>query len=60
VRTVLVKAMADAMAKPAMKADLERAGLIVRFQPPSAYDTRVKSELQTMRTIAKDAKMANH
>lgn len=57
VRAVLVKAMADAIAKPAMKADLERAGLIVRFQPPSAYDARVKSELQTIRTIMQRANM---
>jgi tripartite-type tricarboxylate transporter receptor subunit TctC len=59
VRKVLVKAMADAMAKPEMKADLERAGLIVRFQPPSAYDARVKSELQMMRTIVQKANMAS-
>lgn len=55
VRAVLVKAMADAIAKPAMKADLERAGLVVRVQPPSAYETRVKSELQTIRTIMQRA-----
>lgn len=57
VRAVLVKAMADAMAKPAMKADLERVGLIVRFQPPSAYDALVKSELKTMRAIVQHANM---
>lgn len=55
VRAVLVKAMADAIAKPAMKADLERAGLVVRVQPPSAYEARVKSELQTIRTIMQRA-----
>ncbi|MBS0535590.1 MAG: tripartite tricarboxylate transporter substrate binding protein [Proteobacteria bacterium] len=57
VRKVLVKAMADVMAKPEMKADLERAGLIVRFQPPSAYDAKVKSELEAMRVIVQRAHM---
>ncbi|MBS0247922.1 MAG: tripartite tricarboxylate transporter substrate binding protein [Proteobacteria bacterium] len=57
VRATLVKAMADVMAKPEMKADLQRVGLIVRFQPPSAYDARVKNELETMRAIVKRANM---
>lgn len=57
VREVLVKAMAGIMAKPETKADLERAGLIVRFQPPSAYDAKVKSELEAMRAIVQRAHM---
>lgn len=57
VREVLVKAMAGIMAKPETKADLERAGLIVRFQPPSAYDVKVKRELEAMRAIVQRAHM---
>jgi tripartite-type tricarboxylate transporter receptor subunit TctC len=55
VRTTLVKALAAAMATPAMKADLEKAGLDTRYEPPSAYELRVNRELPAMRALAQKA-----
>lgn len=55
VRKTLVKAMADAMATPAMKGDLEKAGLDVHFEPPAAYESRIASELPAMRALVQKA-----
>jgi len=55
VRDTLVKAMAAATQTG--KADLEKAGLTVRFEEPSAYDARVGKELPAMRALAQKANM---
>lgn len=55
VRRTLTKAMADAMATPAMKADLEKAGLDVHYEPPAAYEAKVNAELPAMRALVRRA-----
>lgn len=55
VRNTLVKAVAAAMATPAMKADLEKAGLEPLYEPPAAYEVRVNRELPAMRALAQKA-----
>lgn len=55
VRGTLRKAVADAMATPAMKADLEKAGLDVHYEPPAAYEARVNAELPLMRDLVRRA-----
>lgn len=55
VRGTLVKALADAMATPAMQADLTKAGLDVGYEPPSTFEQRVNRELPAMRELVKKA-----
>jgi tripartite-type tricarboxylate transporter receptor subunit TctC len=55
VRTTLVKALADAMATPALQADLAKAGLEVGYEPPAAFETRVQKELPLMRELVRKA-----
>lgn len=51
VRAKLTQALADAMATPAMQADLARAGLDVGYEGPSAYEARVARELPAMKAL---------
>ena len=55
VRGTLVKALADAMATPAMQADLAKAGLDVGYEPPATFEARVARELPVMRELVKKA-----
>lgn len=55
VRKTLHKALADAMATPAMRAELEKAGLDVHYQPPAAYEALVNAELPAMRALVRRA-----
>ena len=55
VRATLVKALADAMATPAMQADLAKAGLDVGYEPPATFEARVARELPVMRELVKKA-----
>ena len=55
VRRTLVKALADALATPAMQADLVKAGVEVLYEPPAAYEERVNRELPAMRTLVERA-----
>lgn len=54
-RQALVKALADALATPAVQADLAKAGLDVGYEPPAAFATRVERELPLMRTLVQKA-----
>jgi tripartite-type tricarboxylate transporter receptor subunit TctC len=55
VRSVLVKALSDAIKSPTMQADLTRAGLEVGYEPPAAFDARVNRELPAMRALVQKA-----
>jgi tripartite-type tricarboxylate transporter receptor subunit TctC len=55
VRAILVRALADAAATPAMQADLAKAGLEVAYEPPAAFEARVNRELPAMRELVKKA-----
>jgi tripartite-type tricarboxylate transporter receptor subunit TctC len=55
VRATLVKALADAMATPALQADLAKAGLEVAYEPPATFETRVQKELPQMRELVRKA-----
>lgn len=54
-RQVLVKALADAMATPALQADLAKAGLDIGYEPPAAFEARVNKELPAMRSLVQKA-----
>jgi tripartite-type tricarboxylate transporter receptor subunit TctC len=45
----LTKAIKDSLADPVVKADLQKVGLDVFFEPGSAYDKRVAQELPLLR-----------
>ena len=45
----LTKAIKDSLSDPAVKAELQKAGLDVQFEPGSAYDKRVAQELPLLR-----------
>jgi len=55
VRATLTQALADAMATPAMQADLARAGLDIGYEPPAAFEARVNRELPAMRALVQRA-----
>jgi tripartite-type tricarboxylate transporter receptor subunit TctC len=55
VRAILVKALAAAVATPAMQAELAKAGLEVAYEPPAAFEARVNRELPAMRELVKKA-----
>jgi len=57
VQAVLVKALADTMADPAVRAALEKAGLDIAYEPPAAYDARLAKELPLMRAYVHKAKI---
>ena len=45
----LTKAIQDSLSDPVVKAELQKAGLDVQFEPGSAYDKRVAQELPLLR-----------
>ena len=51
----LAKALADTLTDPAVRADLEKAGLEVNPQPGSAFDARVAKELPLLRAYVHKA-----
>jgi tripartite-type tricarboxylate transporter receptor subunit TctC len=55
VRQQLTKALAAAAATPAMAADLAKAGLDVAYEPPAAFEARVRREGPQMRQLVKQA-----
>lgn len=57
VQTRLVKAFADTLADPAIRAELEKAGVDVAYQPPAAYDEKVTRELPLMRAYVHKAQI---
>ncbi|MBP8307273.1 MAG: tripartite tricarboxylate transporter substrate binding protein [Burkholderiaceae bacterium] len=58
VRNALIKALATAMATPAMREDLRKVGVDVLDEPPSAYEARVNRELPAMRALVIRANMS--
>jgi tripartite-type tricarboxylate transporter receptor subunit TctC len=57
VRRTLVKAYADTLADPGIRAELEKAGVDVRPEPPAAYEERVARELPLLRAYVHKAKL---
>jgi tripartite-type tricarboxylate transporter receptor subunit TctC len=57
VSKTLSKALADTVADPALRADLEKAGLEVAYQPGSAYDAKVARELPLLRAYVHKARI---
>jgi tripartite-type tricarboxylate transporter receptor subunit TctC len=55
VRQQLTKALAAAAVTPAMAADLAKAGLDVAYEPPAAFEARVRREGPQMRQLVKQA-----
>ena len=55
VQQKLAKALADTLADPGVRADLEKAGLEIALQPGSAFDTRVAKELPLLRAYVHKA-----
>jgi tripartite-type tricarboxylate transporter receptor subunit TctC len=51
----LAKAMQDAMNDPAIRADLEKTGIEIGFQPAAAYNARVNKELPMLRAYVHKA-----
>jgi tripartite-type tricarboxylate transporter receptor subunit TctC len=58
VRTALGKALADTVKDPATRAELEKIGVDVAYEPGSAYDTRVARELPLLRAYVHKANIA--
>lgn len=54
-REALTRALAAAVATPAMREDLGKAGLMVEPEPPAAYEARVNRELPLMRALVRRA-----
>lgn len=57
VAKALGKALADTVADPATRADLEKAGVDVGFEPGSFYDARVARELPMLRAYVHKAQI---
>lgn len=55
VRATLGKALADTVKDPATRAELEKIGMEVAYEPGSAYDTRVARELPLLRAYVHKA-----
>ncbi|WP_290977043.1 tripartite tricarboxylate transporter substrate-binding protein [Hydrogenophaga sp.] len=55
VRAALGKALADTVNDPATRAELEKIGVEVAYEPGSAYDTRVARELPLLRAYVHKA-----
>jgi tripartite-type tricarboxylate transporter receptor subunit TctC len=55
VRAALSKALADTLKDPSVKAELEKIGVEVAYEPGSAYDTRVARELPLLRAYVHKA-----
>ena len=57
VQKTLGKALADTLADPATRTDLEKAGVDVSYEPGSFYDARVAKELPLLRAYVHKAKI---
>jgi len=57
VQQALGKALADTLGDPAVRGDLEKAGVDVGWQPGSFYDARVAKELPLLRAYVHKAKI---
>ena len=57
VQKTLAKALADTLADAATRADLEKAGVDVSYEPGSFYDARVAKELPLLRAYVHKAKI---
>ncbi|MBE0589451.1 MAG: tripartite tricarboxylate transporter substrate binding protein [Hydrogenophaga sp.] len=55
VRAALGKALADTVKDPSTRAELEKIGVEVAYEPGSAYDTRVARELPLLRAYVHKA-----
>jgi tripartite-type tricarboxylate transporter receptor subunit TctC len=55
VSRTLSKALADSLADPALRAELEKAGLDVAYEPGSAFEARVARELPLLRAYVHKA-----
>jgi tripartite-type tricarboxylate transporter receptor subunit TctC len=55
VQQMLAKALADTLADPGIRAELEKAGLEVTHQPGAAFDARVAKELPLLRAYVHKA-----
>jgi tripartite-type tricarboxylate transporter receptor subunit TctC len=55
VRQALGKALADTLADPAVRSDLQKTGLDVAYQPGAVYDERVAKELPLLRAYVHKA-----
>lgn len=57
VRETLVKALADTLADPGLRGELQKAGVDVAYQPSAVYDARVAKELPLLRAFVHKAKI---
>ena len=57
VQGTLSKALADTLADPVARTELEKAGLDVAYQPGAVYDARVAKELPLLREYVHKAKI---
>jgi tripartite-type tricarboxylate transporter receptor subunit TctC len=57
-RQVLVKALAETLADPTTRAELEKVGIDVAYAPPPAYELRVNQELPKVRAYVQRAKIS--
>ena len=57
VQKALGKALADTLADPATRVELEKAGVDVSYEPGSFYDARVAKELPLLRAYVHKAKI---
>ncbi|HSV46992.1 MAG TPA: tripartite tricarboxylate transporter substrate binding protein [Ramlibacter sp.] len=57
VSKTLSKALADTVADPAIRAELEKAGLDTAYEPGSAFDARVAKELPLLRAYVHKARI---
>lgn len=55
IQATLNQAFVNALADPAIKGDLIKAGVDVGYEPPSAYDARVTRELPLIRAYVHKA-----
>jgi tripartite-type tricarboxylate transporter receptor subunit TctC len=58
VQAQLAKALADTVADPATRAELEKTGMDVQYEPPASYDTRLAAELPLMRATVHKARIS--
>ena len=55
VKKQLAKALAEVLADPDVKAQIERTGFNVAHEPPASYDTRLAKELPALRALVHKA-----
>ena len=57
VQQMLVNAVADSVADAAVRAEIQKTGMDVAYEPPSAYDARLAKELPLMRATVHQARI---